>query len=119
MDSGQWARKQLKAATDIGAQLVLQPVTNLNCWTHGVEAHVGMRVRTNPAFCEAYKKFESAKNYNGALSFTRWGVQPDHVVGTIIGTCDDRSELVVKWDSGFTGSCIPAGKRHEYWLITA
>ena len=107
MDSFTWAHKQLKAATAAGKQLVLQPASNLNSWTGGVNAYVGMRVQTNPAFVEEYSK-------HGDIG--RWGVSDGQ--GTVVSTCDSNSELVVQWDTGFVGSCVRAGKGMDFWLIT-
>ena len=104
-----WAREQLAAADAAGARLVLQPVTNTNSWTGGVAAHVGMRVRTNPAVVRMYAGGDWGK-------VARWGLSQG--CGTVVGTCDDNSELRVAWDSGRTGSCIKAGKRDDFWLMT-
>ena len=104
---GSWASTQLNAATAAGRKLVLQPVTNLNSWTCGVQAHIGMRVEANPAFVDAYAKY-------GNLA--RWGISSG--LGTVVGTCDYNSELVVEWDDGIVGNCR-SGKDMDYWLMTA
>ena len=101
-----WADYQIQAATNAGAKLVLQPRTNMNAWTGGVTAVPNMRVRANPAFFDAYTG-----------DTMRWGIAPCE--GTIVGTCDDNSELKVLWDDGSIGVNIKAGKQNDYWLITA
>ena len=99
--------KQVDAASEKGQLVVLQPETNLNNWTRGVKARIGMRVQANPAFVDEYSKLGDLK---------RWGV--DRGFGTIVGTCDHNSELVVAWDNGHKGSCIRAGKGQDFWLMT-
>ena len=104
----EWAQAQFAAAERAGERLVLQPVTNLNSWTCGVAAHTGLRVQANPAFVDAYAP--------SRCSLMRWGV--DSGLGTVIGTSDSGSELIVKWDSGEQGCNVRAGKQMDYWLMT-
>jgi len=101
-----WTRRQIDAAANVGAQLVLQPACNRNTWTGGVAAVSGMRVRANPAFFEMYP-----------VDTMRWGISIGE--GTVLGTCDDNTELRVEWDDGNVGMNIKAGKGCEYWLITS
>ena len=75
-------------------------------------ARVGMRVRANPAFV---KQYTTAENRGDLM---RWGIDA-HARGTVVGTADGRSELRVLWDSGEVGINVKAGKRDEYWLMTA
>ena len=48
----------------------------------------------------------------------RWGMSRGK--GTIVGTCDDKSELRVRWDDDIREGCnIKAGKRGDYWIMAA
>lgn len=108
-----WTNVQLAAATAAGQRLVLQPQTNLNNHVGGVAAHVGMRVQANPAFFETY-----SSSVTEHTDYMRWGMSRGK--GTVVGTCDDKSELRVRWDDDIREGCnIKAGKRGDYWIMTA
>ena len=105
----EWARQQVSAATDLGEKVVLQPVTNLNSWSDGVAAFVGMRVQANPAWVRVYSR-------SGAHTCSRWGISRGQ--GTVVRTSDSNSELVVQWEDGSLGGNVKAGKGFEYSLMT-
>jgi hypothetical protein len=48
----------------------------------------------------------------------RWGIARGK--GTIVGTCDDNTEVRVRWDEDRReGRNVKCGKRGDYWLMTA
>ena len=107
-----WTNVQLAAATAMGQRLVLQPETNENNHVGEVAAHIGMRVQSNPAFFEMYSGPTTDQT-----DYMRWGMARGK--GTIVGTCDDKSEVRVKWDDDPREGCnIKCGKRGDYWLVT-
>ena len=96
-----------------GQRLVLQPVTNENNHVGGVAAYTGMRVQANPAFFALYKNSTTDQT-----DFMRWGIARGK--GTIVGTCDDNTEVRVRWDEDRReGRNVKCGKRGDYWLMTA
>ena len=94
----EWGRRQVRAAENAGQKVVLQPVTNLNEWSGGVEAFVGMKVRLNPEYIRVYK-------------------HPDTGRGTVVGPTDSNSEVLVAWECGDSGA-YRAGKCFDFWLMT-
>ena len=103
LDSHQWARAQVNAAVAVGQKVVVQPLSNVNNWSGGEPAFVGMAVRLNPEFLRVEKMRDEKMCDPGR--------------GTVISTADSNSELVVEWEAGGRGR-HNAGKKHEYQLIT-
>lgn len=107
-----WTNTQVAAARAAGQRLVLQLVTNENNHVGGVAAYVGMRVQANPAFFDLYSNSTTEHT-----DFMRWGMARGK--GTVVGTCDDKTELRVRWDDDDReGRNIKCGKGGNYWLLT-
>ena len=107
-----WTNTQVAAARAAGQRLVLQPETNLNNHVGGVAAYIGMRVQGNPSFFDLYSNSTTKHT-----DFMRWGMARGK--GTVVGTCDDKTELRVRWvDVDREGRNIKCGKQGQFWLMT-